>query len=89
MSSSPPRIWDYDKETVVKSKLQLFKEKFASVLPEKIPVENIDVFSVMLHSRRAKTTDVRFSVHGSPYYKPVKLNGILLRHREVNFELVI
>lgn len=21
-------------------------------------------------------------MHGSPYYKPVKLNGILLRHRE-------
>ncbi len=43
---------------------------------------NIDVFSVMLHSRHKRTTDVRFSVHGSGYYKPVKLNGILLRHRE-------
>ena len=29
-----------------------------------------------------KKTDVRFSVHGSPFYKPVKLNGIMLRHRE-------
>ena len=45
-------------------------------------LENIDVFSVMTHSKHQKTTDVRFSVHGSPYYKPVKLNGILLRHRE-------
>ena len=76
------RIWDYEKEKVVKSKLELFKEKLASILPDQIPVSNIDVFSVMSHSKLAKTTDIRYSVHGSPYYKPVKLNGILLRHRE-------
>ena len=76
------RVWDYAEERVRKSKMQLFREKFAAVLPEQIPVDNVDVFSVMLHSRRTRTTDVRFSVHGSPYYKPVKLNGILLRHRE-------
>lgn len=58
------------------------QEKFAAVLPEQISIDNIDVFSVMLHSRLPPVTDVRFSVHGSPYYKPVKLNGILLRHRE-------
>ena len=77
------RVWDYETEKVVKSKLQLFKEKLVSVLPDMgIPIGNIDVFSVMTHSKHHKTTDVRFSVHGSPYYKPVKLNGILLRHRE-------
>eukprot|EP00095_Tigriopus_kingsejongensis_P004384 maker-scaffold1072_size64607-snap-gene-0.18 protein:Tk04384 transcript:maker-scaffold1072_size64607-snap-gene-0.18-mRNA-1 annotation:"GK18219" len=76
------RIWSYEDEKVVKSKMELFKEKFAEVLPDKVPLENIDVFSVMLHSTRPHTTDVRFSVHNSPYYKPVKLNGILLRHRE-------
>ena len=66
------RILDYETGQDKKSKLQQFKEKFASVLPEKVPVENVDVFSVMLHSRYKNTTDVRFSVHGSPYYKPVK-----------------
>ena len=76
------RIWDYESEKEVKSKLQMFREKLASVLPAKIPLENVDVFSVMTHSKHSKTTDVRYSVHGSPYYKPVKLNGILLRHRE-------
>ena len=80
------RVWDYEKEEVVKSKLQMFKEKLVAVLPDiGIPIDNIDVFSVMTHSKHEKTTDVRFSVHGSPYYKPVKLNGVLLRHRE-NFE---
>lgn len=76
------RVWDYKEEKVGKSKLEKFKEKFATVLPKQVPLENIDVFSVMTHSLDPKTTDVRFSVHGSPYYKPVKLNGILLRHRE-------
>ena len=76
------RIWDYEKEKVVKSKVELFKDKLASILPDQIPVSNIDVFSVMSHSKLPKTTDIRYSVHGSPYYKPVKLNGILLRHRE-------
>ena len=77
------RVWNYEKEEVTKSKLQLFREKLVSVLPDVgIPIANIDVFSVMTHSKHQKTTDVRFSVHGSPYYKPVKLNGILLRHRE-------
>ena len=36
----------------------------------------------MTKSENPKRTDVRFSVHGSPFYKPVKLNGIMLRHRE-------
>ncbi|QQP57284.1 Uncharacterized protein FKW44_002211 [Caligus rogercresseyi] len=74
------RIWKDQK--VVKSKLQLFKEKLASVLPEQVQIDDIDVFSVMIHSKYPETTDIRFSVRGSAYYKPVKLNGILLRHRE-------
>ena len=51
-------------------------------MPEQVPLVNIDVFSVMTKSENPKKTDVRFSVHGSPFYKPVKLNGIMLRHRE-------
>jgi len=88
------RVWDHVEERVRKSRMQIFREKFSSVLPEEIPVGNIDVFSVMPYTRHSSrrgggvlgndkpVTDVRFSVHGSPYYKPVKLNGILLRHRE-------
>ena len=77
------RVWDYRKERVAKSKMQMFKEELAAVVPDRPSLDNIDVFSVMLHSEDPLTTDVRFSVHGSPYYKPVKLNGILLRHRFV------
>ena len=77
------RVWDYRKERVAKSKMQMFKEELAAVVPDRPSLDNIDVFSVMLHSEDPLTTDVRFSVHGSPYYKPVKLNGILLRHRWV------
>ena len=75
------RVWDYRKERVTKSKMQMFKEELAAVVPDRPSLDNIDVFSVMLHSEEPMTTDVRFSVHGSPFYKPVKLNGILLRHR--------
>ena len=32
--------------------------------------------------KRPPITDIRFSAHGSPYYKPIKLNGIVLQHRE-------
>jgi hypothetical protein len=44
--------------------------------------ENVDIFSVQLRQQRPPITDVRFSAHGSPYYKPIKLNGIVLQHRE-------
>jgi hypothetical protein len=40
------------------------------------------VFSVQLRRKHPPLTDVRFSAHGSPYYKPVKLNGLVLMHRE-------
>jgi hypothetical protein len=42
----------------------------------------VDIFSVQLRQQRPPITDVRFSAHGSPYYKPIKLNGIVLQHRE-------
>lgn len=42
----------------------------------------MDVFSVQLRKKHPPTTDIRFSAHGSPYYKPVKLNGLVLMHRE-------
>ena len=45
-------------------------------------VENIDIFSVQLRQLRPPITDVRFSAHGSPFYKPIKLNGLVLQHRE-------
>ena len=73
------RIWDYKTQKVIKSKYQMFKEKIASLVKTK--TENVDVFSVQLYQTRPPITDVRFSAHGSPYYNPIKLNGLVLQHR--------
>ncbi|CAG7733720.1 unnamed protein product [Allacma fusca] len=42
-----------------------------------IPEENVDVFTVINSPRSTDSTiDVRYSAHGSPYYKAEKLDGI-------------
>lgn len=63
-----------------KSKAQKLKAKLAQILNTE--ESKIDIFSVMLKQARPPITDVRFSAHGSPYYKPVRLNGMVLLHRE-------
>ena len=74
------RIWHYQTQKLTMSKSELFREKVAKLL--EIPTENVDVFSVQLRKRYPPITDVRFSAHNSPYYKPVRLNGLILMHRE-------
>lgn len=63
-----------------RSKAELFRDKLAHLL--NIDREYVDVFSVQLRRMHPPLTDVRFAAHGSPYYKPVRLNGIVLMHRE-------
>ncbi|XP_071875827.1 neural-cadherin-like isoform X1 [Bombus fervidus] len=74
------RVWDYKSQTISRSKAELFRDKLAHLL--NIDRENVDVFSVQLRRMHPPLTDVRFAAHGSPYYKPVRLNGIVLMHRE-------
>lgn len=74
------RIWNYRTQSLTKSKADKFKDKIADLL--NIERENVDVFSVQLRRKHPPVTDVRFAAHGSPYYKPVRLNGIVLMHRE-------
>ena len=74
------RTWNWDKEEQEESRAERFREKLAQIM--NVETENVDIFSVMRHPKQERTTDVRFSVHGSPYFKPVKLNGLLLQHRE-------
>ncbi|KAK0172407.1 hypothetical protein PV328_005726 [Microctonus aethiopoides] len=74
------RVWDYKTQRLTRSKADLFKDKLASLLD--IERENVDVFSVQLRRKHPPLTDIRFAAHGSPYYKPVRLNGIVLMHRE-------
>ena len=45
-------------------------------------VQNVDVFSVQLKQERPPIIDVRYSAHGSPYFKAVMLDGILLSNRQ-------
>ncbi|KAB7494699.1 Neural-cadherin [Armadillidium nasatum] len=73
------RIWDYKTQMVVKSKYEKFREEIAKLVGTNI--DNVDVFSVQAYQTRPPITDVRFSAHGSPYYQPVKLNGLVLQHR--------
>ncbi|MCL4133902.1 UNVERIFIED_CONTAM: hypothetical protein GTU68_064760, partial [Idotea baltica] len=73
------RVWDYKKQKIVKSKYEKFREEIAKLFETNI--ENIDVFSVQLYDSRPPITDVRFSVHGSLHYQPVRLNGLVLQHR--------
>ncbi|XP_031842734.1 DE-cadherin isoform X2 [Nomia melanderi] len=70
------------------SKKEMFQERIANML--NASVENVDVFTVLHspHHNNRSLLDVRFSVHGSPYYAPEKLNTILAQHsREIEQEL--
>lgn len=55
------------------------KEKLHDYLANLFNVsrDNVDVFTVLKNDRDTAVLDVRFSVHGSPYYAPEKLNGKL------------
>ncbi|XP_066147632.1 neural-cadherin isoform X5 [Euwallacea fornicatus] len=75
------RMWDYKLHDLPKSMAEKFRDKIADLL--NVDRENVDVFSVQLRRKHPPVTDVRFSAHGgTPYYKPVRLNGMVLMHRE-------
>lgn len=44
-------------------------------------VKNVDIFTVSQRQERPPITDVRFSAHGSPYYKPSSLDGLIALHK--------
>jgi hypothetical protein len=67
-------------QSLQRSKADRFRDKLADLLNTER--ENVDVFSVQLRRKHPPVTDIRFAAHGSPYYKPVRLNGLVLMHRE-------
>lgn len=73
-------FFDFQNQTLSRSKADLFRDKLSQLL--NIDRDNVDVFSVQLRRVHPPSTDVRFAAHGSLYYKPVRLNGIVLMHRE-------
>ncbi len=61
------------------------KDKFKALMSEYLNTTHVDVFTVMPSSHHGKGkeqfTDIRFSAHGSPYYQPERLEGVLTRRR--------
>ena len=49
---------------------------------------NIDIFSIMNHKYQPLTVDLRYSIHGSPYHKAIRLNG-LLAHNRTQFQRML
>ena len=41
------------------------------------PVSNVDIFTVRDHPTMPDTVDVRYSAHGSPYYRPSRIDGLM------------
>jgi hypothetical protein len=65
------------------SKHELFHFRLAHIL--NVSMENVDVFTVLHspHNSNTSLLDVRFSAHGSPYWKPEKLNAAVAVSRTV------
>ncbi|XP_058849785.1 neural-cadherin-like [Acipenser ruthenus] len=61
-----------------KSRYETFEEFLAEIFPA--PPDNINVFSVM--NVKDRRTDVRFSVHGSSYFRPEKLHGYVAAYKQ-------
>lgn len=57
------------------SKYELLREMIAMKLG--VPFTNVDIFTVMNHPTLPRTIDLRYSAHGSPYYRPARLDGIV------------
>ncbi len=65
-----PALTDYGQ-----SKYDIFRAKIAEKL--NVPVNNVDIFTVMNHPELVRTCDVRYAAHGSPYYRPARLDGLV------------
>ncbi|XP_050321161.1 putative neural-cadherin 2 isoform X1 [Bactrocera neohumeralis] len=77
------RVWDYTQHKLQRSKLERFREKLAELLYT--DRDYVDVFSVQLKSEHPLVTDVHFAARSptqQPYFKAVRLNGVVLMHRE-------
>ncbi|XP_065357962.1 putative neural-cadherin 2 isoform X1 [Calliphora vicina] len=75
------RTWDFMQHKQVRSKLERFRDKLAELLYTERDM--VDVFSVQ--SKREGVTDVHFaarSTNQQPYFKSVRLNGVVLMQRE-------
>jgi len=61
--------------TRASSQYSRLREQIATKL--NIPVQNVDVFSVRDHPTLPRTVDVRYSAHGSPFYRQTRMDALL------------
>ena len=64
------------KDSTGKSPYDKFCERLATSL--NTDKENVEMISVL--SPKTNYTDLRFSAHGSPYYSPTKMNGVIMKN---------
>ncbi|XP_015784984.1 neural-cadherin [Tetranychus urticae] len=75
------RTYDWQTPTYQKiSKYDKFKNALSEIMKTK--PDNIDVFSVITRQERPPITDIRFAVHGSPYYESTYLDGTVAVNRD-------
>ena len=73
--------WDFKTQNNYRSKLDKLQDKLSELLH--VDRKNIDIFSVQLrHQSNPPVTDIRFSAHTQSFYKAVRLNGMVLLHKE-------
>jgi len=61
--------------TQTSSQYSRLRDQIASKL--NIPVDNVDIFSVRDHPTLSRTVDVRYSAHGSPFYRQTRMDALL------------
>ena len=61
------------------------RDKFKNLMQSYLNATHFDVFAVLgvedSKSKKVTMTDIRFSAHGSPYYKPERMEGALAKRR--------
>lgn len=71
-----PESFVTEENKMHQSKKDIFRRNLSKLL--NTSVENVDVFTVLNHDN---VLDVRFSAHGSPYYEPERLNGMVAQNQ--------
>lgn len=77
------RFYDISAEKFIDEDPISHKEKLRSALSELYNTsrENVDIFTVLKNELDSGVLDVRFSAHGSPYYAPEKMNGMIAQNQ--------
>ena len=65
--------------TATNSYGQSHYDNLRSLIAKKLdtPIGNVDIFTVRDHPTMPNTVDVRYSAHGSPYYHPSRIDGLM------------